>query len=160
MIGFACKPGLLSAMAGSLLLIAGVAVAPVVAQAKPPWPLPTVHLPVELDRVLRDYEAAWEAGDGSRLAKVFTADGFILPSGRLPQRGAAAIAASHTSPGGDLQLVAFAFAVADTVGYVIGGYRYPDSAGPGGKFVLALRRERNGPWKIAADIENGSQQRP
>ncbi len=157
MTPFNRRPARSSLVAGLSLMTAVLAAAPAAAQAKPAWPLPTVQLPAELARVLRDYEAAWKAGDGARLAEVFTADGFILPNGRLPQRGTAAIAASHTKPGGDLQLVAFAFAAADTVGYIIGGYRYPDSVGPGGKFVLALRRERNGPWKIAADIENGSQ---
>lgn len=129
------------------------------AQGQAAWPLPTVELPAPLARVLRDYEVAWKAGDGTRLADVFTADGFILPNGQLPKRGTAAIRASHTRPGGDLQLVAFGYATADTVGYIVGGYRYPDSVGPGGKFVLALRRDRAGQWRIAADIENGSQQR-
>ena len=127
------------------------------AQPKASWPLPTVDLPAEVGQALRDYEVAWKAGDGARLAQVFTSDGFILPNGRLPQRGTAAIAGSHTTPGGDLQLVAFAYATADTVGYIVGGYRYPGSVGPGGKFVLALRRDRAGRWLIAADIENGSQ---
>lgn len=142
--------------------LAGVAIIMVLASGGPhqaSWPLPTVELPADLSRVLRDYEAAWKAGDGTRLADVFTKDGFILSNGRLPERGTAAIRASHTKPGGDLQLVAFAYATADTVGYIVGGYRYPNSVGPGGKFVLALRRDAERRWRIAADIENGSQQR-
>lgn len=129
----------------------------VVVHAQARWPLPTVELPGNLARVLRDYEVAWQAGDGTRLAEVFTSDGFILPNGRLPKRGTAAIRASHTSPGGALQLVAFSYATSDTVGYIVGGYRYPDTVGPGGKFVLALRRDPQGRWRIAADIENGSE---
>lgn len=127
------------------------------AQTAAAWPLATVELPAELARVLRDYEVAWKAGDGARLAEVFTSDGFILSNGRLPQRGSAAIRASHTRPGGDLILVAFAYATSDTVGYIIGGFRYPQTAGPGGKFVLALRRDPKGSWRIAADIENSSE---
>jgi ketosteroid isomerase-like protein len=143
-----------------MAIAVGAAMAPIAgAQDRARWPLPTVELPTELSRVLRDYEAAWKAGDGTRLAEVFTQDGFIMPNGRLPARGTAAIRASHTKPGGDLQLVAFAYATADTVGYIIGGYRYPDTVGPGGKFVLALRRDAQRRWRIAADIENGSQQR-
>ena len=129
------------------------------AQARAAWPLPTVELPAELSRVLRDYEVAWKAGEGTRLAETFTQDGFIMPSGRLPERGTAAIRASHTQPGGDLQLVAFGYATADTVGYIVGGFRYPETVGPGGKFVLALRRDARRRWRIAADIENGSQER-
>ncbi len=117
------------------------------------WSLPIVDLPPGLERVLRDYEAAWWAGDGARLANVFTPDGMILPSGQQPQRGRAAVAASHTRPGPGLRLVAFAYAAGDTVGYIVGGYRI-FSIGREGKFVLAVRRRPGGPWLIAADIAN------
>ena len=127
---------------------------PMAAQGNAEWPLQVVALPPELDRVLRDYEAAWKAGDGARLARVFTSDGIILPSGKLPGRGTEAIQASHTKPGGELQLVAFAWAVGDTVGYIVGGYRYPNTTGPGGKYVVTLRKGGDGLWRIAADIEN------
>lgn len=140
--------------------MACLAPAAAVAQDRAAWPLPTVELPAPLVRVLRDYEAAWKAGDGTRLAALFTADGFILPNGRLPERGTAAIQRSHQQPGGDLQLVAFGYATSDTVGYIVGGYRYPDTVGPGGKFVIALRRDGKGVWRIAADIENGSEAAP
>ncbi len=144
----------------ALVMVASLAPRPVAAQDRAVWPLPTVELPGPLARVLRDYEAAWKAGDGTRLAALFTADGFILPNGRLPERGTAAIQRSHQRPGGDLQLVAFGYATSDTVGYLIGGYRYPDTVGPGGKFVLALRKDGGGRWRIAADIENGSESAP
>lgn len=139
-----------------IVLAAMVAAVRASAQTGAEWPLPVVQLPAELDRVLRDYEAAWKAGDGAQLARVFTEDGIILPSGKLPERGTAAIAASHTRPGGDLQLVAFSWAVGDTVGYIVGGYRYPATTGPGGKYVVTLRKGRDRLWRIAADIENAS----
>lgn len=123
------------------------------------WPLPVVELPAPLDRVLRDYESAWRAGDGARLAGLFTTDGFVLPNGRLPTRGRTDIRASIEGPGGPLQLVAFGYATSDTVGYIVGGFRYPATTGPGGKFVLALRRDGPGVWRIAADIENSSETR-
>jgi hypothetical protein len=115
-----------------------------------------ITLPAALDRVLRDYEAAWKAGDGKRLSEVFTEDGFALSNGIMPIKGRAAIAAWHTRPGGDLQLRAFAYATADSVGYIVGGYRYPNSPGPGGKFLLALRRGPGGRWLIAADMDNSA----
>src|SRR3546814_2207834 len=49
--------------------------------------IPDVTLPPELDRVLRDYERAWRAGDAAALASLFTEDGFILQSNRPPIRG-------------------------------------------------------------------------
>ncbi|HSA56903.1 MAG TPA: DUF4440 domain-containing protein [Gemmatimonadaceae bacterium] len=132
------------------------------AQAADPLGLAPVTLPPALDRVLRDYEAAWKAGDGKRLAAVFTEDGFALSNGRLPIRGRAAIEAWHTRPGGDLQLRAFAWSTSDSVGYIVGGYTYPGMTGPGGKFLLALRRGADGRWLIAADMDNsaGPSRRP
>jgi hypothetical protein len=59
-------------------------------------------------------------------------------------------------PGGDLQLRAFAWGAADSVGYILGGFRYPGSPGPGGKFLLALRQDPEGRWLIAADMDNNA----
>lgn len=146
-----------AARVATALTIAGLFAIDAAAQQPNDWPLPTVELPQDMAIVLRDYEKAWKAGDGARLAQVFTTDGFVLPSGQLPRRGTAEIARWHTKPGGDLQLVAFAYAAADTVGYIVGGYRYPTTKGPGGKFLLALRRDAGRAWRIAADIENHSQ---
>lgn len=126
------------------------------AQAPGPLGQPAVTLPRELDRVLRDYESAWKAGDGQRLASLFAEDGMALPSGSLPHRGREAIAASIKGPGGELQLHAIAWGVSDSLGYIIGGYRYPGSDGPGGKYLLALRRGTDGRWLIAADMDNAA----
>ena len=120
---------------------------PASAEAAPP----PVTLPPALDRVLRDYEAAWRDGDGARLAALFTEDGFAVQSGSPLARGREAIAKNIKGPGGALQLAAYAYSVSDTVGYIVGGYRYPQSTGPGGRFVLALRMGTDGRWLIAAD---------
>ncbi len=114
----------------------------------------TVTLPPALNRVLRDYERAWREGNGASLAALFTDDGFAVQSGSPLRQGHAAIAQGITGPGGELQLTAYAFSVADTVGYIVGGYRYPHTTGPGGRFVLALRMGAGGRWLIAADLDN------
>lgn len=126
------------------------------AQAAPPGAAApaAVVLPPALDRVLRDYEAAWRDGDGARLAALFTADGFAVQSGSPLARGHAAIAGTIKGPGGALQLTAYAYAVDGTVGYIVGGYRYPQTSGPGGRFVLALKQGAGGRWLIAADLDN------
>lgn len=128
------------------------------AQATPPAgdgpAQPAVTLPPALDRVLRDYEAAWRGGDGQRLASIFTDDGFAIQSGSPLARGHAAIARTVTGPGGGLQLTAYAYAIDGTVGYIVGGYRYPQTTGPGGRFVLALKQGAGGRWLIAADLDN------
>lgn len=141
-------------LCGAITLFAPVSRA--VAQAADPLGLPPVALPTELDRVLRDYEKAWRAGDGPALAQVFTEDGFALSNGSMPVRGREGIARTLSRPGGELQLRAFAWATADTVGYIVGGFQYPGSTGPGGKFLLALRKGTDGKWRIAADMDNAA----
>ena len=57
---------------------------------------PSVTLPAELDRVLRDYESAWGARSPDALASLFTDDGFVLQPGRLPARGRDDILRAYT----------------------------------------------------------------
>ena len=121
-----------------------------------PAPLPTVTLPPELDRVLRDYEKHWKANDGTSLSELFTEDGFINRNGWI--RGREAIRQAYARSGGDLRLRALAYATGDTVGYIIGGYRYGEAATDGGKFILTLRRAPQGVWKIAADLDAANRQ--
>ena len=122
-----------------------------------PTALPTVTLPPELDRVLRDYERAWRTGDAAALAALFADDGFVLQGGRAPVRGREAIRTAYTGQGGaPLRLRALSYAVADTVGYIIGAYGYGETAGDQGKFTLTLRRPRGGAWLIFSDMDNAS----
>ncbi|WP_420126640.1 YybH family protein [Longimicrobium sp.] len=140
----------------ALLAVLTIA-APGVAQNTPPAPLPSVTLPPELDRVLRDYERGWRAGDEAGLAALFVDDGFILQNGRPPVRGREGIQQAYAESEGPLRLRALGFAADDSVGYIIGTYGYGEGDAEMGKFVLALRRAPGGPWMIAADIDNASQ---
>jgi alpha,alpha-trehalase len=120
--------------------------------------LSSVALPPALDRLLRDYERAWQARDPAALAELFAEEGFVLASGRPPVRGRSAIRAAYSDGGGPLALRALAYATEGPVGYIIG--MYGARAGEDtGKFVLALRRGDDGRWLIAADIDN-SNRRP
>jgi len=143
----------------SAALIALFAAAPGVARAQeaPPAPLPSATLPAEVERVLRDYERHWTAGDEAALAALFTEDGFILQNGRPPVRGRAAIQRAYADSDGPLRLRAMGYAVDDSVGYIVGAYGYGEGNAEMGKFVLALRRTPGGPWMIAADIDNSNQ---
>ena len=136
----------------SVLLL--LSAAPTAAQ-QPAAALPSVTLPPELDRVLRDYERGWSSRDAAGLAALFTEDGFVLQGNRQPVRGREAIKGAYTGMGGPLVLRAMAYATDDTVGYIIGGYRGSQSEADAGKFILALRRQ-NGRWMIAADIDNSN----
>ena len=141
------------------LLGTPILAAPLHAQATAPdtaAALPSVALPPALDRVLRDYERHWAAGDGSALAQLFAEDGFVLQGGQLPIRGRAAIREMYgRQAGGALRLRALAFATTDSIGYILGAYGYA-SSGPGdvGKFTLTLRRGPGDRWLIFSDMDN------
>ena len=131
------------------------------AQAAPALPRPTefpsLALSPELERVLRDYEAAWRRGDAAGLAALFAEDGFVLQGGRAPVRGRAAIRAAYAGRGGrPLRLRALAAATADTLGYIVGVYGYGDDSGDQGKFTLTLRRGPGEQWLIFSDMDNAS----
>jgi ketosteroid isomerase-like protein len=142
---------MLLTIAVGVLAAIGTATAQQPAAAAAPSP---VTLPPALDRVLRDYERAWRDGDGPGLAALFTDDGFAVQSGSPIRRGRPAIATGITAPGGALQLTAYAFSTSEGLAYIVGGYRYPHSTGPAGRFVLALRMAADGRWLIAADLDN------
>ena len=126
-------------------------------QATQQAPLPSVTLPPELDRILRDYERAWRAGDAPALAALFAEDGFVLQGGRPPVRGRASIQSAYTGQaGGPLRLRALAHATADSIGYIVGAYAYGDSPNDMGKFTLTLKRSADGRWMIFSDMDNGN----
>ncbi|HEU0300333.1 MAG TPA: nuclear transport factor 2 family protein [Longimicrobium sp.] len=131
--------------------------AAVSAQEAPPAPLPSVTLPPELDRVLRDYERNWTSGDEAALAALFTEDGFILQNGRPPVHGRANIQQAYANASGPLRLRALGYAAGDSVGYIVGAFGYGAEDRDMGKFVLALRRAPGGAWMIAADMDNANQ---
>lgn len=149
-------------MKRSFLLASALLLAAPAAHAQQPDTIPiiTADMPPEVVRVLRDYETAWRNGRARDLAQLFHTDGFALPNGALPVHGRTSIEAHYPSTSGNLRLRGLAFATSDTVGYIVGAFRYDD--GPeGGKFLLALRRARVGdPWLIAADMDNGNFRRP
>ena len=148
------------------LVVAALALAlhAALAFAQPPAPpeepsLPSVILPPALDRVLRDYEAAWRAKDPRALSELFAEDGFVLANGRPAVRGRAAIREAYTDGGGPLHLRAYAFDTSGDVGYIIGAYSGAVDAPEDGKFVLALKRGEGGRWLIMADIDNSVRRR-
>ena len=146
----------------SLILLAGLLLPAtnVLAQDRPPAAaVPSVVLPPELDRVLRDYEREWQGRSPTGLAALFAEDGFVLQSGKGPVRGRAAIAEAYSGAGGGLALRALAFSTADTLGYIIGAYGSSPGGPDIGKFILLLKRERGKPWLIMADMDNGNSRR-
>lgn len=136
-----------------LILVSAVASA---AQEPPSQPLPSVDLPPELERVLRDYEVAWSARDPVALAALFAPDGFVLARGRPPLRGRPAIQEHYTGQGGPLSLRAIAFASEGSVAYIIGGYSARRGGADDGKFTLTLRMGSDGRWLIVSDMDSSN----
>lgn len=120
---------------------------------------PSVQLPPELARVLTDYEAAWRSRDAAALARLFAEDGFVLPNGRPPVRGRAAIQQHYSGAGGPLALRAFAFATEGAVGYILGGFAREAGQPDVGKFTLTLRKGSDGQWLIVSDMDSPNQRR-
>ena len=132
----------------------------VIAQQTPSPPThPSVDLPPELARVLRDYEAAWSKRDATALAQLFAEDGFVLPNGGTPVRGRAAVEKFYAGHGGPLVLRAIAFAAEGNVGYIIGGYSGKAGTPDEGKFTLTLRKGAGGKWLIMSDMDSSNQRR-
>ena len=136
------------------LLVAGAAAAQAPSAARDV--MPSVTLPTEIDRVLRDYERGWRSRDAAALAALFTDDGFVLSNGRPPVRGRAAIAEAYAKAGGELNLRPIAYATDGALGHVIGVYSHGAGQPETGKFVLALERDGDR-WRIAADMDNANQ---
>jgi ketosteroid isomerase-like protein len=144
-------------MRSSILVLAALLAAPLAAQqATTAADSPSITLPAELDRVLRDYEKGWQGKDAEGLSRLFIEDGFALQSGTTGARGRPAIAAAYAGAGGELKLRALGYSADAGTGYIIGAYRYGTAASDLGKFVLALRKGPDGKWLIAADIDNGN----
>ena len=143
----------------TLLLITLLLAIPAAGQQETLAAEPSITLPPELTRVLTDYEAAWSKKDPAALAALFAEDGFVLPGGRPPVRGRAAIVKHYTGQGGPLSLRAFAYAAEGAVGYILGGYT--DKAGNPdvGKFTLTLRKSSDGRWLILSDMDNSNRRR-
>lgn len=141
-------------------LFAAVLAVPALAQT-----LPSVNVPPEVDQLLRAYERAWAANDAAALAALFAPDGFALPSGQPPARGADSIRQAYSHGGGQpTTLRALDYRASSDLAYMVGAYGPAGQGRDFGKFVLVLRKV-DGRWLIAADIENanarmGPPQRP
>ena len=80
--GFVMVPRLAGFVVALTVVVAGAQASAQTPQPPPDTQTPpAISLPPALDRVLRDYEAAWRDGDGPRLAALFTEDGFAVQSG-------------------------------------------------------------------------------
>jgi uncharacterized protein (TIGR02246 family) len=106
------------------------------------------------------YVAASNEGDAEALTELYADDAVLLPPDHEPIHGREAIGdfwREGTDTG--LEVSTLRLEVDGSVAYLVGRYRLPpteEEEADSGQYVLCLKRQRNGAWKLTADIWNGS----
>ena len=106
------------------------------------------------------YVAASNEGDADALTELYTEDAVLLPPDHAPVHGRRAIGEfwrQGTDSG--LAVTTLRVEVDGTIGYLVGKYNLPQTTNEpadSGKYVMCLRRQRDGSWKLSADIWNSS----
>lgn len=106
------------------------------------------------------YVTASNQGDVEALTSLYAEDALLLPPDHAPVEGRKAIEEfwrQGTDQG--LRVTTLRLEVAGDVGYLIGRYNLPATAkeeADSGKYVMCLKRQRDGSWKLTADIWNSS----
>ena len=113
-----------------------------------------------IEAAVSRYVTASNQGDAEALTELYTDDAVLLPPDHAPVRGRAAIAEfwrQGTDSG--LAVTTLRVEVDGSIGYLVGQYRLPETSSEpadSGKYVMCLRRLRDGSWKLSADIWNSS----
>jgi uncharacterized protein (TIGR02246 family) len=104
--------------------------------------------------------AASNQGDAAGLAELYADDAVLLPPDHEPIRGRAAIRAfwdQGTDEG--LEVSNLAVEANGNLGWLVGRYHLPatdEEPADSGKYVMCLKRQPDGSWKLTADIWNRS----
>jgi uncharacterized protein (TIGR02246 family) len=106
------------------------------------------------------YVAASNKGDAEALTALYADDAVLLPPDHEPIQGREAIG-EFWSEGTDtgLEVSTLRLEVDGDVAYLVGRYHLPPTdqeEADSGQYVLCLKRQRDGTWKLTADIWNGS----
>jgi uncharacterized protein (TIGR02246 family) len=113
-----------------------------------------------IEATLDRYVAASNEGDAAALARLYAEDALLLPPDHEPIHGREAIGEfwrQGTDTG--LEISALRLEVDGDVAYLVGRYRLPPTDqedADSGQYVLCLKRQADGDWKLTADIWNGS----
>jgi uncharacterized protein (TIGR02246 family) len=106
------------------------------------------------------YVAASNEGDAEALTALYAEDAVLLPPDHEPIHGRKAIGEFwHQGTDTGLEVSTLRLDVDGNVAYLVGRYRLPPTEqeeADSGKYVLCLRRQTDGTWKLTADIWNGS----
>jgi uncharacterized protein (TIGR02246 family) len=113
-----------------------------------------------IESAMRRYVDASNKGDAATLANLYADDAMLLPPDHEPIKGRDAIRAfwrQGTDEG--LEVTNLAVEVDGNLGYLVGQYHLPatdEEPADSGKYVMCLKRQRDGSWKLTADIWNQS----
>ncbi len=145
------RPGFAPLLAGVAALFAGCSGAP--------GALDSASLGA-IEQTVHRYVVASNQGDAAALTALYEEDAILLPPDHEPIRGREAIGdfwAEGTDTG--LELDTLRLEVGGDTAYLIGRYRLPPTdqeEADSGQYVLCLKQQPDGVWKVAADIWNGS----
>ena len=111
-----------------------------------------------IEATVARYVAASNQGDADALAALYTDDAMLLPPDHEPIKGREAIGEfwrQGTDEG--LEVTTLRMEVSGDLAYLVGRYHLPptdDEPADSGQSVLCLKRQRDGSWKVTADIWN------
>jgi uncharacterized protein (TIGR02246 family) len=113
-----------------------------------------------IEAAVSRYVAASNDGDAEALTALYTEDAVLLPPDHGPVHGRDAIG-EFWRQGTDTGLAVRTLRVEvdGSIGYLVGQYSLPQTAeepADSGKYVMCLRRQQDGSWKLSADIWNSS----
>lgn len=106
------------------------------------------------------YVAASNEGDAEALTALYADDAVLLPPDHEPIHGRQAIG-EFWQQGTDtgLEVSTLRLEVNGNIAYLVGRYHLPateQEEADSGQYVLCLKRQADGNWKLTADIWNGS----
>jgi uncharacterized protein (TIGR02246 family) len=113
-----------------------------------------------IEAAVRSYVTASNQGDIEALASLYTEDAVLLPPDHIPIEGRKAITEFwRQGTDHDLAIHTIRVDVQHDLGYLVGRYTLPatdEEPADSGKYLLCLKRQRDGSWKVTADIWNSS----
>lgn len=113
-----------------------------------------------IESAVTRYVTASNRGDVDALMELYAEDAVLLPPDHEPIEGREAIGEfwrRGTDQG--LEVSTLRIETDGKLGYLVGRYRLPatgDEPADSGKYVMCLKRQADGSWKLTADIWNSS----
>jgi uncharacterized protein (TIGR02246 family) len=113
-----------------------------------------------IEAAVSRYVAASNRGDADALTQLYAEDAVLLPPAHEPIEGRDAIGVFwHRGTDQGLQITTLKVEVNGDLGYLVGRYHLPatvEEPADSGKYVMCLKRQIDGSWKLTADIWNSS----